>query len=477
MKNNLFVIAITLLMALSIASTALADLEWSGLYRAEGNSIVCPAFGDGLCKRKEYATHILMLRPKIVAADGFIINAQLNIFNSDKYNQLGAYFGDGLGSGASTSINDSSTVSENQKSEDIKVTQFYLTHKQENAALVVGRVPLQFGLGMTYNAGNGLFDHYSDTRDLVGYKITMGNFFLMPSYAKIHEGNLSGYDDTTEINFQLQYENPEIDATMGVFYQNRHSSQAGNDTPPEAVGGLTANGQYNSKNFNIFYKKETDNYFVGFELAQQGGSTGVNNISLSGFGAALEYEFHPKEHKNIYGVKAGMATGDNPKTTKEYEGFIFDRNYDVAMLLFNHGLGQADLLHTKLLGRTDLQDSPAPDYNTTTVNGEPDVEAISNVTYLSPYFKRKWSDRWSMTGALTIAWLNDDTVTVGGTDYTTSTDLGYEIDLSINYNISEKITWLNQLGYFSPGDAWKAGNNNFSTGSIFGFVTKAAVSF
>ena len=77
-------------------------------------------------------------------------------------------------------------------------------------------------------------------------------------------------------------------------------------------------------------------------------------------------------------------------TTDEYEGFVFDRNYDVAMILFNHAVGQLNVLHTEVNGTTSgATGSPLQD---------PDVESVSNVTYLAPYFNYKYSDRWTING-------------------------------------------------------------------------------
>lgn len=492
--RTIFAIAVSVLTASLIVLFAThaqaGDIEWSGLYRAEGIMMHRPSLDSGTAKSKNYGVHTLLLRPKIVAADGLYITSQLNIFNATDPvlgNQFGDYFGkgpNGANGGPTPTAGYSNTTSESETSSKFRLTQFYVTHVQEYGSLVVGRVPLQFGLGITHNAGRGLFDHYSDTRDLVGYKVSLGNFYFLPMYAKINENKVSGYDDVNEINLHLQYENPESDAAMGVLFQNRKSSKAGNDTPGDALdlnGGTTVSNEYNAKNFNVFYKKEDASYDVAFEVAQQGGKSGFKSsdnkeIEFGGFGAAIEYSYHRPESRNTYGFKAGYATGDDPKTPNEYEGFIFDRNYEVSMFLFNHGLGQADLLHTKLIGRTDRSDTVAPTDNDGTVEGKPDVEAISNVTYLSPYFARKWSDKWSMVATLTTGWLNDNTVHVGANNITTTADLGYELDFSVVFKATEKITWVNQFGYFLPGSAWEV-DGTLTADRMYGFVTKAAVSF
>jgi len=489
--SHAFFILACAVAVISVSSSVYAgDLEWSGLYRVEGYNFQDLLLDSSDAKRKEYGVHTLILRPKIVAADGLYINAQFSIFNADTNttgdertalgNQLGAYFGNGPGNGVPTDSTNSNTLAENQESEQIRVTHFYLTHVQEFGSLIVGRAPQHFGLGMTHNAGRGIFDHYADTRDLVGYKVMLGNFFFYPSYAKINEGSISGNDDVNEWNYQLQYENPENDVAMGVYLQNRVGSQGGNDTPA-TIGGSANNGSYETKNFNVFYKKETDNWTVGFEVAQQSGDTGVNNasgkeISYGGFGATLELDWHAKEKSTAWGLRAGFATGDDPSTDDEFEGFIFDRNYDVAMLMFNHGMGQADFLHTRNLGRKDA----GTVFYDRTVNSEPDVEAISNVTFLALTYKKKWSDKWALVGVLTTGWLDDDSVDADDNTATAAvkadTDLGYELDLSLEYKISDKIMWLNQFGYLSPGKAWEA-DGQFDADTAMGFVTKAAVSF
>lgn len=449
------------------------DLEWSGLYRFEANTINNPFLDRSLEKSKDYGVHTLILRPKIVAADGLYINSQINIFNeasADGANQLGDYFGDGLGG-----TTYSNSLAQSQKENKVRMSQYYLTLEQEHGALLVGRAPIHFGLGITHNAGRGLFDHFSDTRDLVGYKMVMGNFYFLPMYAKINEGDLSGYDDVNEISMHLQYENPESDAAMGVMYQNRESGTAGNDVPAIEMGGAGASvsGDLNAKSINVFYTKETTNYDVGFEIAQQSGDSGVQTatgagVKFGGFGFALDYNYHRPESKYHYGLKMGYATGDNPTTEGEFEGFIFDRNYDVATLLFNHALGRADLLHTKLLGRTEGMGG--------TVSDQPDVEAISNVTYFSPSIRRKWSDKWSLVTRLTMAILDDTTVDVAGTNYTADSNLGYELDVSLVYNIGPNIQWVNEAAYLMSGKAWRV-DGQFDSDSLFGFVSRAAVSF
>ncbi len=507
-KSLIFLSAIISMLSLS-ATIARADLEWSGMYRVEGDAIGNPQLDNRVAKDKNYGVQTLILRPKFVAADGIYIYSQFNILNSGVGgNNLGAVFGDGVGANngvPGTGIGNSSAISEYQRSEVFSVTELYMKMEQEFGDLIVGRVPLNFGLGMSYSDGSGLFDHYVDTRDAVAYKVNIGNLFIMPMFAKVYGGDLgniynnpvnsdlSGADGIEEWDLQAEYDDPDSNTSIGLFYQNRMASPAGNDTPEYPVSisaqpNTVQPDRMDIKNVNVFYKKKSKNYSAGFEAGLQSGNFGVdnvdgNNVKLGGFGAVVEYSYTPQTSKWGFGVKAGLATGGDPRTDTQYEGFIFNQNYDVALLLFNQPLGQADLLHTSLIGRRDaVGNSGSGPSSDPSVDDDPDTEAISNVYYLSPSITRIFSDRWSGTATLTGAWLDNSTVTEGNPTtnslsyYNTSSDLGYELDITANYQVSKSIMWQNEVGVLLPGQAWTVGGQ-FKADMSYGLLSRAAVSF
>lgn len=473
------------LMGLISLSANAVDLDWSGLYRIEGVSIKNSELNGG--REKAYALHHLILKPKIVAADGLTIHSRFDIFNYNNANdpiynnsQIGQVFGHGIGSSVTaptqpTSSN-SNTFSNRQASETLEVTQLYLTWDQEFGSLIVGRAPVQFGLGMTYSAGNGLFDHWYDTRDLIGYKIVMGNLFLLPMYAKINEGALSrGVDDMSEYLIQAQYDNPETDISMGVMYQVRTSSPAASDAPLNGtdpliggVGATVGNEPVSMSWVNLFVLKDTDRYRAGLEASFQSGKTGVrtqalDKVSLDGFGIATEFEYRPDQSRWKYGIKAGIATGDDPSTDNKYEGYLFNRNYDVAFLLFNHPLGQADFSRSYLIGgnpRNGIVETA-------------DTNTITNVTYASLYADYKWTDRLTVISSLTTGWFGEKAATTIGTF---SKDAGYETDFTLRFSPKAGVVWDNQIGLLFPGSAFKGGGL-YSAGFAYGFGTRAAISF
>lgn len=452
-----------------------ASLEWSGLYRVEGHHITRPDLKKGTSKEKEYGLQHLVLMPKIEAADGVTIRGRFGILNNTTYanSQLGEYFGNGVGTGTPTSTENSNVISQTQKPASLSVQHLYMTLNQEFGSFIVGRAPIHFGLGMTYNAGMNDFDHWMDTRDVFGYKMIFGNFFFLPMIGKVSEGNITGgSDDVTDYMAHLQYVNPETDWEFGVFYKVTRVGQAGNDAPGQPVFGDVAQNivnKFESTQINIYSSKETEKYRFAIEAGNQSGNTGIRNgasneVSLSGFGVAAEYEYKLEASKWAPGINFGWASGDDATTAGEFEGYIFDRNYDVAFLLMNHTLGQANIFRTSYLGVSGTSSTTAPD-----------IEAISNVMYLSPYVKYQWKDKWAMDFALTTGVLNQ-TKNLAGNGKTADSNLGFELDFGLDYKPNKNITWRTQVGIFMPGAAFEL-DGQYETDLTYGLTTKAAINF
>lgn len=476
-KSSVLLITLSLLTFGLFANSAFAgDLEWSGLYRFEGHFLKNSELtGDD--REITYGQHHLILRPKITAGDGLTIYGQFNIMNSASYpnSQMGQFWGSGVGApAAGAPAADSNAASSTQKAETIEVTQLYLTLTQEYGSLLVGRAPIHFGLGMTHNAGRGLFDHWYDTRDLVAYKFVIGNMFVMPMYGKSSESNIQQPDDVNDYMVQVQYENPETDIELGVFYQMRKASGQGSDTPTGTpLGGASASASksdVDTRTVSIYALRNSENFRIGLEAAFQSGESGVqlnsgDNVAWGGFGVAGEVEYRAQDSKWRWGLKAGTASGDDPGTDAKFEGFIFDRNYDVGMLMFNRPLGQNDFL------RTQFQTGTVRDATTNRIN-KADVEAISNVIYVAPSARYHFNDRWSLDQTIITGWLSENPI--AGRDV--SKDLGYEYDISINFTPRKGVMWMNQAGFLFPGGTWE-GDGQYGSKFAFGLATKAAISF
>ena len=290
------------------------------------------------------------------------------------------------------------------------------------------------------------------------------------------EGTINRSDDITDYLFKFQYENPENDMEMGLFWQIRKSGDQGSDGPLKSNtvtnywGAGASTGSIDSENINIYAKKDTETWMLGVEAGFQKDEIGIidgngQKVNQSGFGLALEAAYRPSEGNSEFGLMAGVASGDDRSTSNDFEGFIFDRNYDVGFLLFNHTLGQADFLNTTINGGGP---------NGSSENDGVDVEAISNVLYLAPSLNYKWNDRWSSKFTLITGWLQENTQAyLNNQD---SKDLGYELDFGLTFTPKKGITWVNEIGLLMPGDGFK-GDGSLDATFGYGMTSKAAISF
>lgn len=491
-------VIIAFLAAILCESATAVDLEWTGLYRAEMNLIRNTRLSGG--GDKDYFMHHLILKPKIVASDGFTIYGRFDIFNNPALapnSQAGQVFGSGVGSSdpaytnnpnSSTNADNSSILSQTQRAESLQVTQLYLNYYHEFGSLIVGRAPLHFGLGTTYNAGEGLFDHWLTTRDMVAYKLVFGNISVTPMLARVNQGSLAYNQQVNDYIVQAQYENPDTNIAMGVMVEMREANSRSNDAPAGrsptglptdpvgtdqngVLGGATSNttrSEFKRQTINVFVLKESERFRFGVEGAFQSGKSGVidsagANVTFSGFGLAGETEYRPEDSPYRFGAKFGYVSGDDPSSSGKFEGYGFNRNYDVAFLMFNFPLGQRDFLRSYLYGG-----GPGP------ASATIDSEVLSNAFYFAPYTHYQLSDHHSLTGTFATGWLNEVPL-VGGRS---KKDLGYEFDLSFNYKQKGGIVWINTLGLLFPGGAFQGdGTNAFNTKMSYGFQTKAAVRF
>ncbi|MDG0815396.1 hypothetical protein [Bdellovibrio svalbardensis] len=473
MLNTKLIKVLGLSIALMSSTAGAMSLDWSGGYRAEWTEVDKPTLGSP-SGRKSYATNFLYLSPKIIAADGININTRFDILTNSFYqnSQLGEIWG----------LNNNSPVvtAQNQGSSAVRVSQLYLTVNQEYGALMVGRVPWEFGIGMTYNAGKGAFDHWYDTRDMIAYKIVVGDWFVMPMLGRQQSQDFGQGNTISTLGVQLQYENAENKSLIGVMMETKKGANTVLDYTTSQMNAYGANpaaakNSLNETTTSFVLGRGFDSFGFKVEASFLQGETGLvdiygSDVRLSGYGIAAELYFPQAQSKWDWKVKLGMATGDDPSSTG-FGGFAFDKNYDVGILLFNHRLGGADFLQTDT-----VKQSTGSNGSALSVGNSADDESVSNAVYLAPSVNYTWTDKLDFRN--TIVWaqlLNTQKNSVDA-----KKDLGLEWDIELVYKPHERIQWVNQIGLLFPGEAWKNGTGaggNLSNDFTFGLASKAAISF
>ncbi len=467
------------LLLLSVQNVFARSIDWSGGYRIEYNEVDRPTLGsDDLKLRKSYGLNYLYLVPKIVASDGINITGRFDIFSNEidsyKNSQLGSLIGSGLSRAGKN--NGANINSQNQDASNIRVSQLYVTVAQENAVFTAGRAPIDFGLGITHNAGLNPFDHWYDTQDLIAYRFIIDNVSFAPMLTRVsQEGFGQGVTSSDQV-FIMKYDNKDNGASAGLYYQVRNSSfgsndAGGNDSLLPAIPSATAvTSSWSTKTVNLFFGRSWEAFQFKLEASFLTGDTGIlagatnESVKFNAYAIAAEVLWPANDlQKWEFGAKFGTASGDNPTTIGTFEGYQMDRNYDVAMLLFNHRMGQKDFLTTGIT-HTD----PA-----LSVGNSADDEAIGNAIYLAPSAKYIWNDKFDLRTTLIYAQLaTNPTTTLDATK-----DLGTELDIELIYKPREHVIWSNEFGVLFPGEAWKDGASGFDNKTNYGFSTKAAITF
>lgn len=453
-------------------------IDWAGTYRFEYIQVDKAYLSGDPKGAKAYFLNHLNLSPKIIAADGVNVVSNFEVLPSQQYpnSQLGQDFGTGMGSAGG----DSSTASTNQNSSSLQVTQLYVNVNNEYGALLAGRAPVHFGLGISQNAGNGLFDHWSNVHDVVGYKFLIGNLSIMPMVGKPYRESFAIGSETGEMIWDIMYNNPETESAFGIFHQTKSASVSGNDSAKvfkRVYTGATTVGGWNTTHTNVLLSRGWESFKFKLEAGFNSGGTGVfttsgQEVKLNGYGIAMELDFPRPDSKYRWTVRTGIASGDNPRT-EAFEGYFFNRNYDLAFLLFNHPMGRYDVFRTGLQRQGDVTCTTAP-CSAYANDRSADEDTVSNAIYFSPKMSYAMGDKWDFLSTLTYAQLQTNP---SATQDNVSKDVGFEFDFGFQYKPQERVRWVTELGLFFPGAAWQEGAANRESSFNYGFQTKAAISF
>ena len=475
-------ISVNVLLGLLLSSALVpsksfgTSIDWKGGYRFEFVEIDKPSLTKPSL-HKSYGLNYLYLAPRVVASDGINIVSRFDIFGAqDPY--ANSYLGSqwGKGNDSSTNNSKSNSLGQSPAGSAIRVSQLYLNVAQENASLILGRAPFEFGIGMNYSSGEGLFDHWNNNRDQIAYKILINNLTLMPFFARHADDGFQQGSYTQDEGLLVQYDNKDTGSLIGVMLERRKATPATNDittdtTVDAGAIGDSKSGDLNIQRTNFILGRDWDSFGFRLEAGFLSGELGVlkgdQSVKANGYGVATELNFKTDSNWN-YVLKMGIASGDNPDTN-DYEGFFFDRNYDVAFLLFNHRLGSYDVLRTGAI--KSYKNAAGANIG---VGNSLDDEAISNAFYVSPVVKYRWNEKLDFNQYFTWAQLVTSPLASNGA----SKELGFEWDLEFVYKAREKMQWVNQVGLLFPGASFKSdsvvGSDNSFT---YGLSSKISIQF
>lgn len=432
---------LTLLGTFSASFCFAVSMNFNGHFRSEAT------FYNNLALAPDSSKSFLsgrgLLQPNLIVDDHFQVRSQWSLLTSPKFTP-DATVPLGQGQGA--------YVFGDPNSAALLLSRAWLEWTSDFGVFRLGRMPVSWGYGLLYDAGNGVWDDFQTTFDRLEYRLHLGHVVGALAYSKGRKLSVMGNTNDQEFySIYLQYDNPEIDVEGGILYEKQaRSSSQGADylattnlpspnpyrhpTNP-ALYPLSGKMPYPiSNNLVDVYLKKTLGYFtIGGELGwMNGDATDFNgdnkrdSLNALGMVVTASYEYH-----KVKGfVEALYASGDPNLNGGHLNGFVtLHRNRRPGLILgrellgpyFNNDVGMGSLV----------------------VYG--DNGAFSGVIYVRPGFRIDWSPSWA--SGVEVIWAQKAVAAAGE-----KKNLGIEVDLGTEYAVYKNFDLGLNIGFLFPGE-------------------------
>lgn len=409
--------------------------------------------GSGNHDKASFQSYIFRLNPIMVVNDSASIKGEI----TTGYGR-GGMMGDSGTESKQGNMGNSlyfyNTSSDNGSSTQLLLTKLYAELYSDTATYVVGRQSAQWGLGLVYNSGDGLWDRHTYVRDGITMKIKFGNFHAAPYYAILNSGTtLTRATKATEYGTTLTYDNPERDLTLGLVYGKREHDafSDGNKTDINNTGTAHSWGKSEIKITDIYFKKTMGRFNLGVEVPMLSGEMGYlyNDGTLVKYSAkAIVGESSYKLNDNWkIGLNGGTVSGD-AGSKGNFKAMFLNPNYQFANILFR--------------------------YNLYAISNPSTYNIWDSYVTNSQFVKAQVSytgEKWDTTCALIYAVANE-TAKGGATNAYNHTNnklfvsnvaqsdkMGTEFDLNLNFRWNADVEVGANFGYLFTGDYWAYTND------------------
>jgi hypothetical protein len=485
-------------LALAVSAEAM-DLDWAGQFRAESHWVHNYALdssatdfsagggGSGYSiakggeKTAQFQTLFLRLKPKLTVNDNVYIKSEWWLGDP-----VFGLFGDS----APYTRDQKNWYSTQSRGATIRAQRFYGEFITDVGTVDVGRAPLNYGLGLVWSSGDGLWDRYESTGDQIRLLAKFGAFTVSPAAVKYSMGNTiggacngatctpaAGGGGLSDYSLLFKYENPDEDFEGGVNFIKRVAGGSQDATS----GYFTLNSAPGGMNFNtwdLYGKKTLGRFSIAGEVPIVSGD--LSGVSYKTWAAALEAGWKMNDSWETQ-VRAGHAPGQPNSTSARpdrFEAFYFNPNYKPALILFNYQLANFARAQTLNNSATDPASLASPYDN-----------PVTNANYLTLGLGYK-TDKWRFSGKYVFA-NAVETCTAGTQCFNTwrrtyeastasqSSSLGWEMDYGASLQWDENFVFGLDLGWYFPGDFYKYSNaaSENSLSSVFATVFRVGVNF
>jgi len=476
------------------------DLDWSGQFRTESNSVFNYTLGGdknathaaggytipgGGSKDATFQNVFLRVRPKVIVNDNISIKSEW--WAGDPVYGL-------FGSGTPYSLDQKQFYSNQSRGAVLSAQRMYAEFLSDIGTIVVGRAPLNWGLGLVWNSSvDQLWDRYPTTGDTIRLVSKFGAFTVIPSVITYSTGNSIGGGCTgvdcsnkgdsaavNEYSLAFRYENPEEDFEAGANYILR-SGRGNQDSI--AQGGYQSpldgqSGGFNLTTWDLYGRKRFGKFSVAGEVPIMSGR--VDGISANAVAAALELDWQATDSLDVY-LRGGYAPGQAPSSgdPSQFTAFYFHPDYRPALILFNYQLAN-------FAGPSTSNDPTASPAGLKSPYDNP----VANTKYITGGIRialEKWdirskvivalADQVAQTGKKFLNTWNRTLVDSVGNQ---ESYMGTELDLGVSFKWDEAFSFHADGGVLLPGAYYAftnvAGTTN-PTEAAFAASFKVGVNF
>lgn len=400
------------------ATAQAAEALFDGYYRAESDFFSSRSLNPELAEAESLVfdtRHRLLLGARLMVSSD--VGAQVQIRALD-----GAHWGsNGVGlidpvTGEDIPVEFSDSI---DSAGDISVWRAWGEAHTAIGDFKFGRMPLHFGSGIWQNGGNELDDDYGDTADRVQFEALFDKVFFQLAYDLTADGAINAEDATTSYNSVISYRSETVVA--GINTQVRR-------TPSRNFSLFTVDGAVDAHMGQLALSLEAVGQFGSGDLAN-----GANDATISAIGTVVSLEMNSSPLSG--GAEFGFATGDDDTNDQAIKTFAFDRDYDVALVMFEQTL---PTLATSVSNATNF--GANTDF---ALSGD----AVSNAIYgkLHVGYAPREDHKLGIAAIFARTAKLPENTSVGS-------GYGKEVDISYTNSVVEHLTFSSAVGFFLPGD-------------------------
>lgn len=412
------------LLAVALSSPASAtEVVWDGYYRARGLIYDSLSLSDTNPYAEGTANtldHRFRLAPSWLLSEHAALHAQVDFFPYTLWGGQAATYEDPLTGVSTASAFTDGVTTTGAGLFGVRAWGEATARFGDKAYGTVsfGRMPMEWGAGILWNPGDAPDAEYGDTADRLQFVGNFGQAWVMTAWDVQHEGFLGAPDDMQGATLALGYK--AENAAFALLNHYRYQ-------PSMSWNGYTGDAWGYSQLGPVRFELEVAGTFGGGDL-----ETGQNGVDQMAFGGMLDVSL--RRDPITVGLEAGFATGDADTSDNAYKAFSFDRDHDVALMLFEEAL-------------PTLASAVANDTNGgRTTEAALTGDGVSNALYLRP--RVAWQARPDVRAELawvtaTAAKLDPDVSPAGG--------YGHEVDVSLRYDPFPHVWAEGTFGVLLPG--------------------------